>query len=96
MINLGNVLLIFKKLSTMGLYQILRTLDPTLVSDVRMRVIKALQKGTTEYYVTLYDKLLDESLDDEKIEQNDLNIAFGGEQKLFIAYLLSQLAGFIT
>ena len=78
-VNLGNVLLMFKKISTMGLYQILRTIDPSLVSDVRMSVIEALQRGTTDYYVTLYDKLLDESLEvDELEEPSEINKAFGG------------------
>ena len=69
-IKLGNVLLIFKKLGSMGLYYILRTIDPTLVSDVRMTVIKALEKGTTDYYVSLYEQLLDESLDAEEKNRN--------------------------
>ena len=72
----------------MGLYQILRTLDPTLVSDVRMSAIEALQKGTTDYYVTLYDKLLDESVEtetDQGIEQDQINKAFGGNFCCFLS-----------
>ena len=65
----------------MGLYHILRTLDPTLVSDVRMSVIEALQKGTTDYYVSLYEHLLDESLETDGADNKDeeFNKAFGGK-----------------
>lgn len=57
----------------------LRVLDPSLPSDVRMVVIEAVEKGTSTYYVSLYETLLEESLDLETPEdQNELDQAFGG------------------
>uniref|UniRef100_H2ZHP5 C2 domain-containing protein n=1 Tax=Ciona savignyi TaxID=51511 RepID=H2ZHP5_CIOSA len=71
--NLGlfPLLLCIKKLGGMSLYQLVRTINPTISgsSDVTDDVREALKRGTDAYYVDLYDTMLDESVEKEYDEE---------------------------
>uniref|UniRef100_H2ZHP4 C2 domain-containing protein n=1 Tax=Ciona savignyi TaxID=51511 RepID=H2ZHP4_CIOSA len=70
-ISLGSLLLCIKKLGGMSLYQLVRTINPTISgsSDVTDDVREALKRGTDAYYVDLYDTMLDESVEKEYDEE---------------------------
>uniref|UniRef100_F6UTA8 C2 domain-containing protein n=1 Tax=Ciona intestinalis TaxID=7719 RepID=F6UTA8_CIOIN len=56
-IALGSTLLCLKKLTSTSVYQLVRTINPTISgsSDVRDDVTDALRRGTETYYVELYE-----------------------------------------
>ncbi|XP_078492943.1 BAI1-associated protein 3-like [Ciona intestinalis] len=82
-IALGSTLLCLKKLTSTSLYQLVRTINPNIsgASDVRDDVTDALRRGTDTYYVELYERKLDESMQkEEKENDNSEDAYYGGDE----------------
>ncbi|CAK8687755.1 unnamed protein product [Clavelina lepadiformis] len=86
-IYLGSQLLLFKKLHGMGLYRMVRIVNPNLLPEVNYAVTVALRGGTEVHYVTIHNDMMLEIAEDQQEENDD----FGGREVKHLIKVVERL-----